>query len=99
MMPATDEGQVGQDRLPPTRPPDEVVAIAPVRRPVTAVEDAVPIARDEGAAGGGRDLPVGVAGGLALQLALPQKPGHRRIARVSLRRFHRYRSDTGHLRR
>ena len=71
MMPAADEGQVGQHRLTAARPSDQVVAIAPARRPVTAVEDAVVIARNEGAAGGGRDLPVGVAGSrLALELSV-----------------------------
>ena len=97
MVPATDECQVRQRRLAPTRPPDEVVAIAPDRRPVTAVEDAAAIAGDQRPAGGGRDLAVGVAGTLALELGLAKQPTHAGIARVPLCCLHWYRSDARHL--
>src|SRR6202022_532209 len=68
VMAAADEGQVGQCGLAATRPPDQVVAIAPDRWPMTAVEDASVIAGDQRPAGGGRYLPMWVAGFLGLPL-------------------------------
>src|SRR5438034_3805451 len=97
LVAAADEGQVGRRGLATSCPPDQVVPITPDRRPVTAVEDAVAIAGDQGPAGGRGDLPVGVASGLALKLRLTQQPADRRIACEPLRRLHGNRSDAGHL--
>lgn len=47
MVPAADQRQVFQFRLAAVRPPAEVMSVAPAGRPVAALEDTVPIPRNQ----------------------------------------------------
>src|ERR1700682_1612459 len=91
MMPPAQQGQVRQRRRPTLDPPDQVMPVAPVERPVAACKDTVPVASFERAPGRRRDGPGGMAE-LVLELALAGDPHDCRIAGIALHRRGRHRA-------
>ena len=89
VMRATDQGEVGQRRRSAFDPPDQVMPIAPDRRPGAARKDTVPVPRFERPPRRRRDRPAGVAE-LMLQLAPARDPDDRRVAGVALHRLGRH---------
>src|SRR5258708_6929686 len=81
----TQQGQVGQGRRSAPDPPDEVMAIAPAQRPVTAGEDAMPVARLQRPPRRWRNRPRGVIE-FMFELTLAGDPRDRGIAGVALHR-------------
>src|SRR5438874_2381187 len=92
MRPA-EQRQVGQGRRAASRPPDQVMPVAPGGRPRATWEDAVAVARLERAAGRRRERPSGVIE-LVLELALAGDAADRRVTGVALDRLGRYRAAT-----
>src|SRR2546425_6792061 len=88
-MRSAEQRQVRQRRRAASRPPDEVVPVAPDERPAAARKDTVSVARFERAPGRRRERSAGVVE-LVLQLALSRDPADGRVAGVALHGLRRY---------
>src|SRR6266568_801098 len=92
MWPA-EQRQVGQRRRAASRPPDQVMPVAPDGRPRATREDAVPVACFERPPRRRRQRPAGVVE-LVLELALAGNPADGTVAGIALDGLRRYRAAT-----